>query len=557
MPTPYLLRPIEHGADIVVHSATKYLGGHGTTIAGVIVDGGTFDFGAPRRRSPASPSPTRATTAWGTAEDLGPGAYVGSSCACSCCATSARRSRRSTPSSSCRASRRCRCASSGTSQNALALAEWLEARDEVEKVHYAGLASSPWYEAGQKYLPQGAGAVLAFELQRRGRGRAAVRRRRSSCTATLANIGDVRSLVDPPGVHDAQPADRGGAGRHGRDPGPGAPGRRASSTSRTSRPTWRPGSAPRRRDVMSGADRRPARRRRRVRQVLPPATGAWREGDPAGGRLFVDLGARGARARRRRCPTCGSRTRRGARCRRRRNAVLVLHALTGDSHVGGPAGPGIRRPAGGTALIGPGRALDTDRWFVVAPNVARRLPGHDRAVRARARTGARGAAGSRWTTVRDQVAAEAALADAARHRRAGPRVLGGSMGGMRALEWAVTPPERVERLLLLASPGGGVGRPDRVGGAAARRDPRGPGLARRRLPRPRRAGRARTSGSASRGGSRTRPTAPPRSSTPRFGRRPQPGEDPGGRRALRGRVATSTTTPTSWSAGSTPAATSC
>ena len=63
VPTPYLLRPIEHGADIVVHSATKFLGGHGTTIGGVVVDGGTFDFGAHADRFPGFTSPTRATTA--------------------------------------------------------------------------------------------------------------------------------------------------------------------------------------------------------------------------------------------------------------------------------------------------------------------------------------------------------------------------------------------------------------------------------------------------------------------------------------------------------------
>ena len=70
--TPYLMRPFEFGADIVVHSATKYLGGHGTAIAGLIVDGGTFDW--PAASSPASPRPTRATTAWST-RDLGAPAY--------------------------------------------------------------------------------------------------------------------------------------------------------------------------------------------------------------------------------------------------------------------------------------------------------------------------------------------------------------------------------------------------------------------------------------------------------------------------------------------------
>lgn len=69
VPTPYLLRPIEHGADIVVHSATKFLGGHGTTIGGVVVDGGTFDFGAhterfSRTRPGGGSPPTARTRCW-------------------------------------------------------------------------------------------------------------------------------------------------------------------------------------------------------------------------------------------------------------------------------------------------------------------------------------------------------------------------------------------------------------------------------------------------------------------------------------------------------------
>ena len=110
--TPYLIRPLEWGADVVLHSATKYLGGHGTSIGGVIVDGGTFDYAADPAGSPTTTSPTRATTASstpGTSASAAPSAPTCRSSSrrgCSCCATSARRSRRSTPSSSPRASRR-------------------------------------------------------------------------------------------------------------------------------------------------------------------------------------------------------------------------------------------------------------------------------------------------------------------------------------------------------------------------------------------------------------------------------------------------------------------
>jgi homoserine O-acetyltransferase len=130
------------------------------------------------------------------------------------------------------------------------------------------------------------------------------------------------------------------------------------------------------------------------------------------------------------------------------NAILVEHALTGDSHVTGPAGPGHPTPGWWHGLVGPGRPLDTDRWYVLASNVLGGCQGT---------TGPSSLApdgrpwGSRFpfTTIRDQVATEAALAD---HLgiRSWAAVLGGSMGGMRALEWAVTYPERVRRCIVLA-----------------------------------------------------------------------------------------------------------
>jgi homoserine O-acetyltransferase len=134
----------------------------------------------------------------------------------------------------------------------------------------------------------------------------------------------------------------------------------------------------------------------------------------------------------------------------RSNAVLVCHALTGDSHVTGPAGPGHPTPGWWGTVVGPGRALDTDRWFVVVPNVLGGCQGT---------TGPSSPApdgrpwGSRfpYTTVRDQVAVEAALA-AALGIDCWAAVLGGSMGGMRALEWAVGHPDRVATLLVLAAP---------------------------------------------------------------------------------------------------------
>ena len=200
--------------------------------------------------------------------------------------------------------------------------------------------------------------------------------------------------------------------------------------------------------------------RRRVRAVKPSTlpqpegesaawpTGVWREGSAQGSRLFVDIGsfrfeAGGALPQVRIAYETW-----GTLNAARDNAILVEHALTGDSHVSGPAGAGHPTPGWWDGLIGPGSPLDTDRWFVVASNVIGGCQGT---------TGPSSEApdgrpwGSRFpfVTVRDQVATEAALAE---HLGISvwAAVLGGSMGGMRALEWAVTYPERVRRCIVLA-----------------------------------------------------------------------------------------------------------
>jgi homoserine O-acetyltransferase/O-succinyltransferase len=183
---------------------------------------------------------------------------------------------------------------------------------------------------------------------------------------------------------------------------------------------------------------------------LPPASGAWRAGaDEAGGRGFLRPGRPLRLEVGDQLPevTVAYETW-GTLNARRDNAVLVLHALTGDSHVAGQPGPGHPTPGWWDALVGPGRALDTDAWFVVAPNVLGGCQGT---------TGPSSIApdgrpwGSRFPriTIRDQVEAEGLLADALGIRR-WACVLGGSMGGMRALEWAAMYPDRVNALLLLA-----------------------------------------------------------------------------------------------------------
>lgn len=177
--------------------------------------------------------------------------------------------------------------------------------------------------------------------------------------------------------------------------------------------------------------------------------GAWHEQDPLGHRRFVEIGTLALEARGALPDVRVAYETWGRLNAARDNAVLVLHALTGDSHVAGPAGPGHPTAGWWDALVGPGRALDTDRWFVVAPNVLGGCQGT---------TGPASSApdgrpwGSRFpfVTVRDQVAAEAALADQLGIDR-WALVVGGSMGGMRALEWAVMYPDRVRSAVVLAS----------------------------------------------------------------------------------------------------------
>jgi O-acetylhomoserine (thiol)-lyase len=194
VPTPYLVRPIEHGADVVVHSATKYLGGHGTTIAGVVVDGGTFDFGTDRFPDFNEPDPSYNGLRYWPA--LGHGSFAAKLRVQLLRDTGAAIA----PLNSFLVLQGIETLSLRIDKhvaNARALAEWLEQRDEVEKVHYAGLPSSPWYENARKYLPKGAGAIVSFEL--RGgvdAGRAFVDG--TELFSQLANIGDVRSLIVHP-----------------------------------------------------------------------------------------------------------------------------------------------------------------------------------------------------------------------------------------------------------------------------------------------------------------------------------------------------------------------
>lgn len=187
--------------------------------------------------------------------------------------------------------------------------------------------------------------------------------------------------------------------------------------------------------------------------------GGWREGDPVADRRFADLGPLDLElgghvpAVRLAYETWGTLD------SPKSNAVLVLHALTGDAHVHGAAGPGQPTPGWWDGLIGPGRPLDTDRVYVVAANV---LGGCQGSTGPSSRAADGRAYGSRFprVTVGDQVRVESLLSDRLGLER-WAAVLGGSMGGMRALEWAYAHPDRVGAALVVATGAAATG--DQIG----------------------------------------------------------------------------------------------
>jgi len=192
--TPYLCRPLEWGADIVVHSATKWIGGHGNSIGGVIVDGGRFDWGSGKFPRLVEPDPGyHGLSYW---KDIGALAYI--------IKARVQLMRDYGPCLSpfnaflflqgletlhLRMERHC--------QNALELAQWLQEHPAVAWVRYPGLPGDPSYNLAQKYLPKGAGAVIVFGI----RGGAEAGRRlidRVKLWSHLANVGDAKSLIIHP-----------------------------------------------------------------------------------------------------------------------------------------------------------------------------------------------------------------------------------------------------------------------------------------------------------------------------------------------------------------------
>ncbi len=201
--TPYLVRPIEWGADIVVHSATKYLGGHGTAMGGVIVDSGNFDYSAYPERFPGFNEPDPTYNGLVYARDLGADGAFGTNLSyilkarvqllrdlgASISPFNSFLLAQGIETLSLRMDRHV--------ENTQKVAEWLSKRPDVLGVTYSGLPDSPHHQLAEKYAPKGPGGILTFEVEG---GEAAGRAFVSALKlhSNVANIGDVRSLVVHP-----------------------------------------------------------------------------------------------------------------------------------------------------------------------------------------------------------------------------------------------------------------------------------------------------------------------------------------------------------------------
>ena len=200
--SPYLTRPFEWGADIVVESATKFLDGHGSSIAGVIVDGGSFDYAAHAERFPGFNEPDPSYNGVVFARDLGVGSPLGNVAFVLKAHTQGQRDfgfaasplnafliAQGVETLSLRMERHV--------DNALAVARHLESHPAVSQVRYSGLESSPYYELHRKYCPRGAGSILTFDLAG-GREAGSAFIDALQLFSNVANIGDVRSLAIHP-----------------------------------------------------------------------------------------------------------------------------------------------------------------------------------------------------------------------------------------------------------------------------------------------------------------------------------------------------------------------
>ena len=193
--TPYLMRPFEHGADLIMHSATKFLSGHGVVIGGLLVDGGTFDWEA-SGRFPTLSEPYAGFHDLNFAEEFGPQAFITrarkeglrdfGACMAPMTAFQVLQGMETLPL---RMQRHV--------ENTRVIVEFLDAHEQIESVSYPELADHPDHEVAQRLLPEGCGAVFSFELKGgRAAGRAFIEA--LDLFSHLANVGDAKSLVIHP-----------------------------------------------------------------------------------------------------------------------------------------------------------------------------------------------------------------------------------------------------------------------------------------------------------------------------------------------------------------------
>lgn len=213
IPTPYLLRPLEWGADVVVHSASKFLAGHGAALGGAVVSGDRFDWSGSDGRFAHLTDPQPALHGESWASGFGPAAYleharrsVASRIGPSVSPFNAFLIKQGTETLSLRLRQH--------SANALTVARWLEAQPEVESVDYTGLPGNPFHELARKYLPRGQGSVFAFTF-RAGKPAARSFIDALDLFTRMTHIGDVRSLALHPATtthSKASPEDRAAVG---------------------------------------------------------------------------------------------------------------------------------------------------------------------------------------------------------------------------------------------------------------------------------------------------------------------------------------------------------
>lgn len=192
--TPYLLNPIEHGANIVIHSLTKYISGNGTSLGGAIVDAGNFDWAS--GKFPEFTEPSAGYHGLVYNEALGNAAFIAKvrveglrDYGAALSPFNAFQIIQGLETLPIRIKKH--------SENALALAEWLENQQEVSWVNYPGLKSSKYYDLGQKYLPEGQSGVVTFGLKG-GFEAAKTVADETKLFSLLANIGDTKSLIIHP-----------------------------------------------------------------------------------------------------------------------------------------------------------------------------------------------------------------------------------------------------------------------------------------------------------------------------------------------------------------------